>query len=372
MDQKRIEIRSVIGTAIGITDINDADYFDCAHFLSENKWFGVKPQMESGKYYVSTDEADFLSAKVSHFMSIKDLPQEKKKELLDEEFSRKWPTAYSAFRDFEENAEISDDSAYGVESFLNTFLTKDLDRLMDDDVKVLVRRSFENDYKYIGDGMTFYLAYARSRKIRVNNGNGTIKINKYHTHYNTDFIMQHRVDTTTQKSAYDEEEYLQLIYFLLNPEYIEDREMYKQAANSKNYADTWLYLSLHFITAMRDTNIVLLYHPRLPYPPDEVLERVRTNAYSPEDAKNVSCALMEWMYYLQQKPHKTADTSNVPRVPFFIPVSLEEHFGILFSVCEAHHQLSGLTERDPLIRKIKTYDQINSYMGEEIGSLFLE
>ena len=41
--------------------------------------------------------------------------------------------------------------------------------------------------------------------------------------------------------------------------------------------------------------------------------------------------------------------------------------------CEAHFQLQiPYNAENPLIRRIKTYEKITSYMGEEIGNLFLE
>lgn len=43
------------------------------------------------------------------------------------------------------------------------------------------------------------------------------------------------------------------------------------------------------------------------------------------------------------------------------------------AICEAHFQLQiPYNAENPLIRRIKTYEKITSYMGEEIGNLFLE
>ena len=44
----------------------------------------------------------------------------------------------------------------------------------------------------------------------------------------------------------------------------------------------------------------------------------------------------------------------------------------MFAIAEAHFQLSGEGSEKPLIRMINRYEQINRYMGEEIGNLFLE
>jgi len=44
----------------------------------------------------------------------------------------------------------------------------------------------------------------------------------------------------------------------------------------------------------------------------------------------------------------------------------------LFAICEAHRQIEGVSDDTPLVRCISDYDRITRYMGEEIGSLFLE
>ena len=50
--------------------------------------------------------------------------------------------------------------------------------------------------------------------------------------------MQKRYTMDIQNSAYSMDEYLELCYYLFNSEYIEENQMYQQAAMSKNYTDT--------------------------------------------------------------------------------------------------------------------------------------
>ena len=77
------------------------------------------------------------------------------------------------------------------------------------------------------------------------------------------------------------------------------------------------------------------------------------------------------MCLLPFTPNKTASANGIGVVKFHIPTSCEDHFGKLFALAEAHRQIEGCAD-SPIIRKISTYAEITRYMGEEIGSLFLE
>ena len=79
------------------------------------------------------------------------------------------------------------------------------------------------------------------------------------------------------------------------------------------------------------------------------------------------------MTYLNLTPNKTKNASNVAQLKFHVQESCQVLIGTLLAICEAHFQLQiPYTAETPLIRQIKTYEKITSYMGEEIGNLFLE
>ncbi len=106
--------------------------------------------------------------------------------------------------------------------------------------------------------------------------------------------------------------------------------------------------------------------------PGEVLERVQDGSFEDVDARLTLYSVLYRLSVLQLTPSKTQGTTGVASIKFHVPESVEVHFGKLFAVAEAFHQISGLPEDKPLIRTIATYEQISRYMGEEIGELFLE
>ena len=98
--------------------------------------------------------------------------------------------------------------------------------------------------------------------------------------------MEKRYTMNIGKEAYDVDEYLELLYYLYNEDYIEDNEMYEKACESRNYADTWLYLSLHFICNLRQTDLEQIPHPKIE-DPETVLEKIRNRQLTPYEARSV-------------------------------------------------------------------------------------
>lgn len=375
MEKNKREVRAFISDAVASVDTDDIGQSeqDVMDFISENSWFGITPVIEGGKVFIPDGSTDDLTRRIHTFLRFNSMDNSQKHDRLKDMLHDRYAVLSEALSSFEDDTEVDSDTIYRLMEFLYEYMPSDLDQVNDDDLRSLMAVIFEDEYKYIGDAAAFFFAYAKDLETTGYNKSGQkIKVRKFRVKYTRDYIMEKRVDSSTQTSAYSDEEYMRLIYYLMNEEYAEDHEMYRKAAESKRYADTWLFLSIHFITAMRDPNLQIIYHPRLTYEPERVLSEIREGIFPSVEAKKISMALMEWMSVLQQKPKKTSATPNVPRVPFFIPVSLETHFGTLFAVCEAHHQLTGHDRSEPLIHPVKTYEQINRNMGEDIGSLFLE
>ena len=287
-------------------------------------------------------------------------------------FKSNFPVFYEAAEDFFLDTATSEKDQLIALDCLLACVHHDLPEI--NDSELLARLQIVNDTqtKYIGDIIAFLFAHARQKTVTKADGSGhRAKTKKFKTGYFKDYVMDTRKDTSDETSAYEEEEYLQIVYYTTNAEYIKENDMYRKAAMSKKYADTWLFLALHCICALRFTSMEEIYHPRLKKEPEEILNSVKNGTFTEADGKQVSTSLMDWMHHLGKAPKKTRSHSGVPLVKFFIPISLEAHYGELFAICEAHHQLAGLTDQDPLIHKISDYSQISRYMGEEIGDLFL-
>ncbi|HEO0810548.1 TPA: hypothetical protein U9M30_002177 [Streptococcus agalactiae] len=320
-------------------------------FLLDNEWFGVSINLDD--YTISEKDAEVLKNHIKDYLTTP--PGIKSMEGI---FSKKFPSTSELFVQFAEEEKLSETNRFYLLDFLAYYLTKDLFLYSDAEVETLVEVATEVLTKSQGNILIQFIKW---------------QLNKGVTRYRVSFEMTKRYTIESANGAYELDEYLELMYYLFNENYIIKNDMLCKAANSKNYADTWLYLGLHFICALRSTDLERLGHPKLTREPLEVLEAVVDGTWSSSEARRTLLSITTRLTYLNLTPNKTKNASNVAQLKFHVPESCQVLIGTLLAICEAHFQLQiPYNAENPLIRQIKTYEKITSYMGEEIGNLFLE
>lgn len=320
-------------------------------FLLDNEWFGVSINLDD--YTISEKDVEVLKNHIKDYLTTP--PGIKSMEGI---FSKKFPSTNELFVQFAEEQKLSETNRFYLLDFLAYYLTKDLFLYSDAEVETLVEVATEVLTKSQGNILIQFIKWL---------------LNKGVTRYRVSFEMTKRYTIESANGAYELDEYLELMYYLFNEDYIIKNDMFSKAANSKNYADTWLYLGLHFICALRSTDLERLGHPKLTREPLDVLEAVVDGTWSSSEARRTLLSITTRLTYLNLTPNKTQNASNVTQLKFHVPESCQVLIGTLLAICEAHFQLQiPYNAENPLIRQIKTYEKITSYMGEEIGNLFLE
>ena len=317
-------------------------------FFVDNEWFGESIVMEQGKIILSDAQIERFTKELNIFIN-------GTQTTLYMQFSKKFPETDRLFNKFLAEISVDEEFKYHLTDFLLYRLTKDLFLYNDTELEELISHATFDLIKAHGDILTFFLAW--------------LKLN-YKTVYQKDYVLSKRYTMDIQNEAYSFDDYIQLLYYLFVEEYIQDNNMFKKAAESKNYTDTWLYLALHFIRPLRLTDMERIHHPLLSYPSEEVLERIKNDTFTDNDARMVLLSITNRMSWLPLTPSKTSSTSNVVPINFDIPTSCEVLIGKLFALAQAHRNI--IVEPDaPIIRKVSTYQEISRYMGDEIGELFL-
>lgn len=317
-------------------------------FFVDNEWFGKSIVMEQGKIILSDAQIERFTKELNIFIN-------GTQTTLYMQFSKKFPETDRLFNKFLAEISVDEEFKYHLTDFLLYRLTKDLFLYNDTELEELISHATFDLIKAHGNILTFFLAW--------------LKLN-YKTVYQKDYVLSKRYTMDIQNEAYSFDDYIQLLYYLFVEEYIQDNNMFKKAAESKNYTDTWLYLALHFIRPLRLTDMERIHHPLLPYPSEEVLERIKNDTFTDNDARMVLLSITNRMSWLPLTPSKTSSTSNVVPINFDIPTSCEVLIGKLFALAQAHRNIIGEPDA-PIIRKVSTYQEISRYMGDEIGELFL-
>ena len=322
-----------------------------SEFLLDNEWFGVSINLDD--YTISEKDAEVLKNHIKDYLTT---PPGIKS--MEEIFSKKFPSTSELFNQFVKEQKLTKSDTFYLLDFLAYNLTKDLFLYSDAEVEKLVEVAAENLIKLLGNVLIQFIKWLLVKGV---------------TRYRVSFEMTKRYTIESTNGAYELDEYLELMYYLFNEDYIIKNDMLSKAANSKDYADTWLYLGLHFICALRSTDLERLGHPKLTREPLEVLEAVVDGTWSSSEARRTLLSITTRLTYLNLTPNKTKNASNVTQLKFHVPESCQVLIGTLLAICEAHFQLQiPYNAENPLIRQIKTYEKITSYMGEEIGNLFLE
>lgn len=320
-------------------------------FLLDNKWFGCEPAIDNGIPMLSAEQINILSDKLQHFLN-----KDSSSEYLVNQLSERFPETTKYLVRFYNEKEYSEEDRFYLTDFLLFHLSKEIFFYNDENISDLLKLATNEMIKLHGNQLTFFLSWLRT---------------KTKTRYFKDYLMDNRYTMTIQNEAYSFDDYINLAYKLFNDEYIESNDMYRQAAESVNYTDTWLYLSLHYICSLRYTDHKRIYRPMLPMPPEECISKIAEGTFSDNDVRFILLSITQRLCTMPLTPNKTSDTNDVESIKLSIPSSCESHFGKLFALAEAHRQLAGDFE-SPIIRKITKYDDITRYMGEDIGDFFLE
>lgn len=322
-----------------------------SQFLLDNAWFGIKVDMTN--LSISESDAQLLTDKIKAFLS-----GPVGLTGLQPIFKQKFPMTFELFQDFSKEQKLSRSSRFYLQDFLAYDLTKDLFLYSDSEIERLVQEATEVLSKSYGEELNDFIRWLMTKGI---------------THYRKSFEMTARYTLEDKNGAYELDDYLELMYYLFNDSYIKKQDMLYKAASSKNYADTWLFLALHFICALRTTDLERLSHPELPREPKGVLEAVQNGTWSSSEARRTLLSITTRLTYLNVRPNKTKRASNISQLKFHVPESCQVLIGTLLAICESHYQLGENSDsQEPLIRKINDYERICKYMGDEIGSLFLE
>lgn len=345
-------------TAHNIADDADAFRKDFAIYCLKNNWFNMRPVIDNGVIFINDSKLDKVKALFESFSCNYNRPVSDKFDLLSSKFSKLFPDTAKYFKKYSTVRHLELNDSY---------------RLMDFMISNLVGELYDSPDREIVDFLNVaHAAVSKSYCNLITDFVNWLKTTRKTVAYQNLYFVDKYSDKSDSSEAYEPDEYLKILYHIFNSDYISKNSMYRQATSSKNYVDTWLFLSLNFLCALRTTDLVRFPHPRLVTSPEETLEQIASDTFSDADAKIVLASVVWHLDAIMLKPNKTSRISGVSAIKFHVPASLEVHMGTLFAAAEAHFQLKKISQDEPLIRMITSYESINRYMGAEIGNLFLE
>lgn len=357
MKDSSIDFSQYISHKQRLFDIDDEAFIqNFTQFIVSNNWFGIKPITTKGKIFITENDIARINDRIEYYCKTYNDSDDGMQEMIFDQLNIELPKTSSLFKRYARTMKLESKAVVRIGDFILSFLPGELEESSDNEISIFMNDAFNQLPHLYADIIAEFVNWTHEKK-------NTVYRNLY-------FVNEYFKNKNN--SAYDPHSYLDILYHLYNQEYIESNDMYYQAAESKNYADTWLFLSMHFLCALRNSDLLRLPHPKLPKEPEVILEEIKSNTFSEVSAKATLYSVLWELEAFMQTPNKTKGTSGVGAIKIYVPESVETHIGTLFALAEAHFRLSGKDSDQSLLRIITKYEEISRYMGDEIGDLFLE
>lgn len=163
------------------------------------------------------------------------------------------------------------------------------------------------------------------------------------------------------KEAYTVEQYAAMAYCLFHPDYIAQQNVREKACDNAMMAEAWLYLSLHWICALRQSDLQKIPILSLPGDAEMLLQQIKTNSLPDAVYEEILDRLAFQIQMHPWKPQKTHQY-NVPNVKLFFPQSLKAHFGMLYLLVLVHRELEH--RQDKKLFRLPHTDLLLKFLGK--------
>ena len=161
------------------------------------------------------------------------------------------------------------------------------------------------------------------------------------------------------------EHYARLAWFVFDETAVEQGQYVKKATHSRREAELWLFVALHFLSALRIPDMRLLPIPHISDSGSALRYRIMSGTFSIKECTEL---VNEWLFRIEMEgrtPTKTTGVSGINSVMVNIPTSLFPMFGKILALVVSYHE-----EGQPLIlTHYVTGKSLDSFFGSEFNRL---
>lgn len=326
-------------------------------YIEDNDWFGIDPivnnDTEDTQVFLPEDFYNNHKEKFLFFFSKKQMDIEKKRELIIKMMEERFPKTIHHFKNFDLKKKMTNSHFYHICDFFLTFLSKEIEDMTNSEIQELLK-IYSHEMPVVECKIFAYFLNWLSDTV-------TKRIQKIE-------IKQRKKGQNT-KYAYDFNTVCRLYYVLFSETCITENRYYEIIAKEQNSAVALLFLSIHMLCDLRDTDICRLPRPNLPYEPQIVLEKIENGNITDVEAIVAVEKIERELHIFEPAPNKTKRYKKVPYSKLFIPENAKAHMGRVFLAAEAHFQLSAGQKKN-YIYPITTYEEFEKYLCDDIADIF--
>ena len=335
--------------------------FKMISFLEANKWFDAKPELsysDDENPIILFEEADvsLISNEIYKWISIYDSDNEecfrKLCSFLQDKYSKTYKILMKYFDinhvDLNHKIDITEYMLFRLNTEIIFYKNVALDNFVE---TLCIEQNLS-----IGMIICDFLSWV---------------LDTYNASYTNRYKLSSRGLGDQNNSAYESETYLRLVYYLFNTDYIEETNVTEKIAISQKSANAFLYLSLHFICGLRDSDLVRLPRPILESEPNEILDAIKDDTFTDQEARAIVNSIEFQIYHFSYTPSKTSRHNDISDIKFFVPESCRVIVGKYFAALEAHSQVNNIDTSKGLIKVVTDPYALGDAMGEDFFELFL-
>ena len=311
---------------------------DLYEFLDYNDWFGMKRR---GK---GDDIEVILTSRAQEALALwlKGYRQEAgvKTALLMDTYKDKYPRTVSELMKHIGNGGIQDENyVYQTLDFLFFTIESDDEVFDDEKSQQLLQKGVEELSLAAGTFISDFIS----------------DVNKHTGKWEYRFEKRKLI---SNNDAYDFKSFAVMAYCVFNTESWTANSMIEKAVVDERSADLWLWIALHFVAALRSSDIM-----RLPAPMDiedhnDVIAGLLSGDYE-EMAEEVARQWCMQIQFMMTVPSKTSGHNGVPNIKVFIPESLIVPFGVMLLVNRIHHK-----SKDQLLTVNNEFYLLKGFFGD--------
>jgi hypothetical protein len=343
-----LEVAAMVKKMGSLYDNDRTGKGNLLEFMDANDWFGVS--------YVVKDKAPVVQKKhLKRFMKSLELwlsaykkPGREKTRLMLEHFDGIYPNTCALFRHFAADGQIENEAAtWKLLDYLLSEIDREITEYSESDLEQLIKRADVEATLASARLLADFLSTA------VHNGRPL-------TGWVYDFNSRDAPELIY--SAYTPDSYSIMAYCVFNEEWWEKRGMVEKAVQNKAYADMWMFFALHFICALRFSDMARLPAPALPYDGKIVLNKVLSGSFTKQEASSLTEEMVIRLKLKPMKPSKTAANTSIPHLKLFAPESLKAPLGLIMAVALAHH--TEITPGSGFVTHCTNLRNIRDFFGE--------
>lgn len=321
---------------------------DLLEFMDTNGWFGISHTLQDHVPMLGKRALPRLRDPLTLWLSAYKKPGRDKLTLMLQHFSAIYPKTCALYREFVWDRHLEDEtSTWKLLDYLFCEIDREITAYSEADFKALVKRMSAHATRAVARLFAEFLRTAE------HNGRPLTKWS---------YSFAPRDLPALINDAYPIADFAVMAYHIFNEGMWAKQGLVEKAVQSKVYADLWLFAALHFICALRKSDMKRLPAPALPYEADTVLKRIAGNSFPKQDALSLVEELGIRLKLKPMNPSKTAAYEKGPELSVFVPESLKEPLGLIMAISLAHHP--EVRAGDGFIRPLDNLSVIRNFWGD--------